>query len=195
MPTQAEKKAKYTVQNADFLKLFNRYTILRLLLRHKLMKIKQPKMVTRQVRREQATIYLIKIEVINKNYGNVINRPQNNTKHVGFDSILTIREKKKHFYDDVFPSSTKKFIPHFRNECSFFMTARVLFDLFVTIDSILSKGYLLIKCIPLFTLSSPSQIVILFLRSGSVSNLVYTYHQDQKLSCNFSVSDYHCQPL
>ena len=92
-----------------------------------------------------------KIELINKNYGHVINRPQNNTKHVGFDSILTLREKKKHFYDDVFPSSTKRFIPHFRNECSFFMTARVLF---VTIDSILSKGYLLIKCIPLLTLSS-----------------------------------------
>ena len=27
-------------------------------------------------------------------------------------------EKKKNFYDDVFPSSTKKFIPQFRNECS-----------------------------------------------------------------------------
>lgn len=35
---------------------------------------------------------------MNKNYGNVINRPQNNTKHVGFDSILTIREKKKNIF-------------------------------------------------------------------------------------------------
>ena len=65
--------------------------------------------------------------------------------------LLLEKKKKKHFYDDVFPSSTKRSIPHFRNECSFFMTARVLF---VTIDSILSKGYLLIKCIPLLTLSS-----------------------------------------